>query len=84
MRIQHKDTTSFGIYKGSSPTYYGKVERGVFKNKILDIYTSYNSDGTLKHKLYYLTDSLGKWIKSKLKFFRNNKCYYTARSKTKC
>ena len=72
---------SFGIYKSTMPTYYGKVDRGVFNNKIIDIYTAYFPDGSLKHKLYYLTDTAGKWIKSKLKFFKNNKCYYIARSK---
>ena len=80
MRIERiKDTTSFGIYKGTQKTYYGKVDSGVFKDKVIDIYTAYNSDGSLKHKLYYITDIANKWVKSKLKFFKDNKCYYIAK-----
>ena len=84
MRIERiNDKLNFGIYRSTHPTYYGKVDNGVFKDKVIDIYTAYFPDGSLKHKLYYVTDIANKWIKSKLKFFKDNKCYYTARSKTK-
>ena len=83
MKIDFKDKVTFGIYRGTRPTYYGNVISGVGRNKKLDIYTAYHSDGSLKHKLYYLTDNFGNWIKSKLKFFKDNKCYYTARSERK-
>lgn len=50
---------------------YGKVtrERGFLNDKRLDIYNAYNKEGKLIHKLYYLTDRVGNWIKSKLVYF---------------
>jgi hypothetical protein len=80
MKIQPINNTSFGIYKGTRKTYYGFVDSGTYKDKNIDIYHAFNEDETLKHKLYYITDNVGKWIKSKLKFFKNDKCYYIARS----
>ena len=78
MNIKPVDNIKFGIYKGTHKTYYGNVDRGIYKDKIIDIYTALNPDNTLKHKLYYVSNTIGGWIKSKLKFFKNNKCYYTA------
>ena len=78
-----KPPPSFGIYKGTRQTYYGYVDSGVFKDTNIDIYTAYTNEGNLKHRLYYVTDSVGKWIKSKLKFFKDRKCYYTARGQAK-
>lgn len=84
MKIQPINNTSFGIYKGTRQTYYGYVDSGVYRDKAIDIYNSFNDNGTLKHKLYYVSDLARNWLKSKLKFFRDNKCYYTARSETGC
>lgn len=85
MKIERiKNNTTFGIYKSTRKTYYGNVDNGVYKSKIIDIYTAYFPDGSLKHKLYYVTDLANNWIKSKLKFFKNNKCYHVARSEAKC
>lgn len=58
----------FGIYKVEQTTHYGKCLRGQGKNYKLDIYSGYE-DGKLAHKLYYLSDTLGNWIKSKLVYF---------------
>ena len=82
MNIQPVNNTSFGIYKGTRKTYYGFVDSGTYKDMNIDIYNAFNNNGTLKHKLYYVTDLTRNWIKSKLKFFRDKKCYYTARSES--
>lgn len=82
--IQSPYKINFGIYKGTHKTYYGYMDNGIYKNKNIDIYTAFNNDGSLKHKLYYVTDLARNWIKSKLKFFRGNKCYYIARSESQC
>lgn len=83
MKIQPINNTSFGIYKSTRKTYYGFVDSGMYKDINIDIYHAFNDNGTLKHKLYYVTDLTRNWIKSKLKFFRDNKCYYIARSEAK-
>ena len=83
MKVGAVSNINFGIYKGTRQTYYGFVDSGVYRDKIIDIYHAFYEDGTLKHKLYYVTDLARKWIKSKLKFFRDKKCYYTARSECK-
>ena len=62
---------------------YGKVikDTGFINGKRLEIYSAYSREGKLIHKLYYLADSVGNWIKSKLKYYdENGKCYKTIRS----
>ena len=81
MQVRRIDNINFGIYKGTQKTYYGFVDSGIFKKMNIDIYHAFNENGDLKHKLYYVTDEIGKWLKSKLKFFKDGKCYYTARGK---
>ena len=77
---------SFGIYKQTkiSDSGYRKVVRdiGIVNNKKIDIYNAYE-DGTLVHKLYYLSDLVGNWIKSKLKYITNGKVSKTVRSENK-
>ena len=66
---------------------YGEVvrERGYFKDKRLDIYNAYDLDGKLANKLYYLSDRVGNWIKSKLVFFDDTgKKYKIIRSEAGC
>ena len=88
MKIQPIPTTSisktppFKCHKGTTEKLreYGKViqDTGIFKGNKLDIYTAYDKEGNLMHKLYYLSDSVGNWIKSKLKYYgKNGKCYKT-------
>ncbi len=64
---------------------YGKVicETGCFKNKKLDIYSAYSPKGELLHKLYYLQDAVGHWLKSKLVYFENGKKSKIVRSEAK-
>lgn len=71
MRIQpiQQNNTSFGIYKVTKMTSYGNRVTGLINGYKLDVYTA-KEDGELIHKLYYLTDKAGNWIKSKLKYYK--------------
>ena len=90
MKIQPIPTTNisktppFKCHKGTTEKLrdYGKVikDTGVFNNKKLDIYSAYNNQGEIVHKLYYLSDSLGNWLKSKLKYYENGKVVKEIRS----
>lgn len=77
---------SFGIYKSTKVSDFGyrKVvcDSGIVNNKKIDIYNSYEN-GQLAHKLYYLSDIVGKWIKSKLEFIKNGKIDKVVRSENK-
>ena len=87
MKIQPIPTTNLGktppfkCHKGTTEKIrdYGKVicDTGFFKGDKLDIYSAYDKEGNIMHKLYYLQDSVGNWIKSKLKYYTNGKCYKT-------
>ena len=61
---------------------YGKVikDTGFINGKKLEIYSAYSREGKLLHKLYYLADTVGNWIKSKLKYYdEQGKCYKVVR-----
>ena len=58
---------TFEIYQGTKYTHYGQCDYGVFKNKNIEIYF----DKQDKTKLYYVSDLLRNWIKSKLIYFEN-------------
>ena len=62
-------TTSptFGIYIKTKYTKYGLVDYGVYKGNNVEIYQDYKD----KTKLYYVSDKLRNWIKSKLIYFQN-------------
>ena len=87
MYIEPIQPTSFKCRKGSVERLrdYGKVitETGIINKKKLDIYTAYTNEGDIIHKLYYLADDVGNWIKSKLKFYKDGKCYKTIRSEAR-
>ena len=55
-----------GIYQYSKICGLGKVDVGRIQGKQLSIFTQKNNDGSIQ-KVYYLVDSFGKWIKSKIK-----------------
>lgn len=62
---------------------YGKVicDTGYINGKKLEIYSAYSREGKLLHKLYYLADMVGNWIKSKLKYYdESGKVYKVVRS----
>lgn len=60
-----------------------KYEMIELKNEFLELYTAFGKDNKKIHKLYYLKDKLGNFIKSKLVYFSNNKKYKTIYSSNK-
>lgn len=84
MKIEGIQNTCFRCHKGSIERLrdYGKVikDTGVINGKKLDIYSAYDTEGNLIHKLYYLADNMGNWIKSKLKFYKGRQVVKVIRS----
>lgn len=85
MKIQPINNINFKCHQGTTEKLrdYGKVikDTGIINGKRLEIYSAYSREGKLIHKLYYLADGLGNWIKSKLKFYDNyGKCFKTIKS----
>lgn len=80
MRLEPIGDINFGIYKKTINKPYGHVDIGEYRNHIIEIYTAQKSNGDLIHKLYYIKNQAGDWIKSKLKYFENNKCRRVVRS----
>ena len=72
MEITPISNISFGIYKGSKVTGYGKCDYGVYKGNNIEIYHD-TKDNT---KLIYISDQLRNWIKSKLEYFDKGKSYH--------
>lgn len=64
---------------------YGVVKHEVIEltDKFLEIYTAFGKDNEKIHKLYYLKDKLGKWLKSKLIYYKDNKADKVVRSERK-
>lgn len=83
MQIQPIQPT-FKCHKGSVERIrdYGKViqETGIYKGHKLDIYSAYTKENELIHKLYYLSDNVGNWIKSKLIYYSKGKKWKEVRS----
>lgn len=76
---RHPFNPTFGIYLKTTPKYYGHITHGAFKGHSIDIYNAYNN-GLLRHKLYYVKNAAGNWIKSKLKFYHNGEFVGQARA----
>lgn len=88
MYVQGVISPTFNCHKKSAEYLrdYGKVikDTGFINGKKLEIYSAYSHEGKIIHKLYYLADNVGNWIKSKLKYFdEQGKCYKTIRSEKK-
>ena len=80
MQIQPiKSSPSFGIYIKTIKKPYGKVDIGAYKGYSIEIYTAYDKE-LIRHKLYYVKDKTGKWLKSRLDFYINGKKTSTARA----
>ena len=60
---------NFGIYKGIKKTNYGQCMWGEYRGNNIEIY----EDKKDKTKLYYISDKLRNWIKSKLEYFDQGK-----------
>lgn len=58
---------TFGIYLRTKRTSYGHCDIGKYKGNNIEIYHDYES----RSKLYYVSDAVRKWIKSKLIYFQN-------------
>lgn len=71
MQIQptqpNKPQPTFGIFLRTRKTAYGHCDIGKYKGNNIEIYHDYKD----KTKLYYVSDSVRKWIKSKLIYFEN-------------
>lgn len=67
MKIQptQPSSISFGIYIKTKKTSYGQCDIGKYRNKNIEIYNDFKD----KTKLYYVSDELRRWIKSKLIYF---------------
>lgn len=65
MIIETNRKVNFGIYKWTKYTNYGQRMHGEYKTNNIDIYT----DTKDKTKLYYVSDVLKNWLKSKLIYF---------------
>ena len=75
MKLEPIGNINFGIYKQTIKKPYGYVDIGEYRDKIIEIYHSFNQvDGTLLHKLYYIKDKVEGWMRSKLKYYKNNRC----------
>ena len=70
---------SFGIYLKTVKKPYGYMTQGKYKGHIIDIYSSFDGNNLLKHKLFYVRNAAGNWIKSKLNFYNNGKKIGVAR-----
>jgi hypothetical protein len=78
MIIQHADSVASYCrpYKVREvDREYGVVRHEVVEltDKFLEIYTAIGKDNKKIHKLYYLKDKLGNFIKSKLIYFKDEK-----------
>lgn len=64
---------------------YGVIKHEVIEltDKFLEIYTAFGKDNRKIHKLYYLKDKLGKWLKSKLIYYKDDKTDKVVRSERK-
>ena len=65
--IKRPDPVSFGIYQCTKYTDYGKWTKGKYKGYHIEIY----DDKIDNAKLYYVSDKLRKWVKSKLVYLDN-------------
>ena len=59
------NSISFGIYIKTKKTSYGQCDIGKYKGKNIEIYNDFKD----RTKLYYVSDELRRWIKSKLIYF---------------
>lgn len=64
--------TSFKIYKKTRMTDFGQCVYGTYKNQNVEVYSK-NENGKLIHKLFYVSDVVQRFIKSKLIYFDDGK-----------
>lgn len=61
------NTPSFGIYKGTKSNGNIIYNYGKYRDYNIEIY----SDTKEKSKLYYISDIVMRWVKSKFVYFQN-------------
>lgn len=85
MRINPiQNNPNFGIYKGSKISPLGVLKDvGKYKDYNVEVYQDIR-DGVLFAKLHYVSDKVGKWVKSKLKYLTPTGEYKVIRSERKC
>lgn len=69
---------TFGIYVKTKPMWYGYVTEGKYKGHTIDVYTAFENN-KIRHKLFYVTDAVNKWLKTKLIFYKDGEKVSTAR-----
>ena len=75
MRIEPIQTNNptFRVYKGTTTTTHPKgvvvKDMGEWSNKRIEIFKSYDKQGKLGHKLYWLETIFMKLIRAKLSYF---------------
>lgn len=67
MIVETNRKVNFGVYRWQKQTAYGERTHGQFKGYNIDIYHD-KRDNT---KLYYVSDQIKNWIKSKLEYYQN-------------
>lgn len=69
MRVQTIQTyqPSFGIYIKSRQTPYGECTYGKYRDYNIEVYDAKKDNA----KLYYVSDKVRNWIKSKLVYYQN-------------
>lgn len=70
MKTQPTSPITFGIYKSTRITSYGQCVYGVFKDHNIEVYTA-KENNKLIHKLFYVSDKVRNFVKSKLIYFEN-------------
>lgn len=70
--IGTQTNTSFKIYKKTRLTDFGQCVYGTYKNQNIEVYSK-KENGNLIHKLFYVSDCVRRFIKSKLIYFENGK-----------
>lgn len=87
MQIQPTNNLNFGnkkFYQRTTQTSYGKCIKGTNGNYDYSVYVSENPlTKIIATKLYYITKK-NKWVKSFLRFYRDNKVVKEIRSQAIC
>lgn len=83
MKIQPTNQNFNGKYKFTKLTSYGRRIHGQSRGYDLDVYIKENDiSKEVEHKLYCVFEN-GKWVKSFLRYFSDNKLHKEIRSEAK-
>ena len=88
MKIQPTNQTNFGLNTSSRIYYYGQFGKkeidvvNLANGKKIGIYKQFDANN-LVSKLQCLTDEAGRWVRSKLRYYKGNKVIKTLESNNK-